>query len=299
MVKILLIEGGGKKGALPMATISNINDYLLRTKKTTVPEYFDFIIGQSVGGIITGALAAGATVEYMYNNFEDICEDGFKRSFKTFFKPGKYSHEHMQDVLGSKVISKSMLMEDAVFNLGIGSIDKNSKPDKNVMFTKRNAGKRTILDIVGLTYAAPIYFGYKYDPVFGKTYADAGTGIHNTPIQECLNMIAEQYPELKDEHKHIVSLGTGNNYNEGNPRKFGSLREGVDFLGLGREQAENSQIRFINNYSNMLNTTLYHFDIDIKKKYDKLDKGAYNYYYDKGHKMFEFIEEGDIDSILI
>ena len=298
MIRILCLEGGGKKGAITTSALKNIDQWLNNKNGESVQDYFDFIIGQSVGGILAAALACGKTPKFMNDNFKNICEQGFNRNLKTIFTPGKYSHEYMRNAL-SDIIPPSKKMKDSdKFNLGVGAINKDADPDKNVMFTKINAPNRNILDIVQFSYAAPYYFGYKFDPVTEKTYADAGIGIHNTPIFESLNMISEQFPEYYNEKKKIVSLGTGNNYKEGNAKNFGSIREGIDYLGIAKEQAEDTQVRFIENFAKQLKTKLYHFDVHIEEKYDKLDKSSYDYYQDKGNEMSEKMKEIGIGNIL-
>jgi|GEM_PF-6322961 len=271
-MNILVIEGGGMKGYIPAVAVQQS----LQNIK------FDMYVGSSVGGILAALYATGYNPGYVADIFPEMAEEGFKKRFWGRFTKGKYNANAMQDVL-SKFIKPHLKLNE-FDNIGLSTVIASESPAKNILLTKENC-LYSLLTALRMTYAAPFYFGYY--TFQGKTYADGGTGNSNLPL--ILTLVDLLKTKKIEENVNIYSVGTGNYYQKRDVSKFGGFREAIDFLGMSREQSEDTQIKLLSVIDCILPINHKHFDIDIKKKYDKLDKPEWGYYKEKGIELAEQI----------
>ncbi|HOV12661.1 MAG TPA: patatin-like phospholipase family protein [Spirochaetota bacterium] len=227
-LKVLSIDGGGIRGIIPAVVLTQLEKKI--QNKTGNPsarlsDYFDLIVGSSVGGLITSLLLlADKNNKPVYsacdilNLFLSRGKDIFKRdplqSFKSFFTlcdeqyPNKYIDSILNEYLGSSRLSS--LLKPALITAY--DIEK-----RKALFFKSHKAKNDnnydfyLKDVVRSTTAAPTYF----EPALIKSmsnnhYALIDGGIFaNNPAMcgyvEALKLIENASPE----NILFLSIGTG------------------------------------------------------------------------------------------
>jgi patatin-like phospholipase/acyl hydrolase len=156
--KVLVLEGGGALGVLPIHFLS-----MLPTDKQNL-EKVDVLSGCSIGGILAASLATGKQFGYIDSVFQERAKDCFVKRFNAKINPLSvpiYKNEALDIVL-----------KEMIGDITVGEI-KNIYPnlkviipaldvteDKYLVFSNlvHEYDDVSLFDIAGMTSAAPSYF---------------------------------------------------------------------------------------------------------------------------------------------
>jgi len=217
--RILSIDGGGIKGVMPAAYLTNIEE----TLGIKVSDYFDLIVGTSTGGIIALALGIGKRPQAILNLYKEKGATVFGQdvtvglglinrtylSVKQCFLR-KYSSNNLKEAL-SEVFGNERL-GDSKNRLVIPAYSDSRagpyifKTAHNERF--RNDYKTSAVDIAMATSAAPAYFP-KYQIKTGEELVDGGVWANNPTGVAALE--AACVLGWKMDKLHILSLGCTSN----------------------------------------------------------------------------------------
>jgi hypothetical protein len=283
MKRILVLDGGGAKGLIPLSILKAIEE---ETKKETFQE-FDLIVGSSVGavegGILsTGLIAADTFRDVMYNSVPDIFR---KRLRIPLFQP-IYSRKPIQYLLDTYVIGMKMRQCRTKFMAtSVSLVDGRTHFFKS---WEPKDGELELSKVVLRSGAAPLYFGTLVDEDIRDVWMDGGCGTMNAPIMQAfIESMRQRW--LLTEHVHILSLGCGQ-AKQGVPfdkaKNFKNIRQVAAFMdpikgGMARTELAKIQEEW------MTDLSMYDFDLsfqriemyDMPEKYDKLDGAKYRDYY--------------------
>ncbi len=279
--RILQLDGGGAKGVIQIAVLSEIEK---RTGRK-VSDIFDLIVGTSVGSIIGGSLATGKMSaqnfkELMCKSLPKAFKKRFPRNFRIFTKT-KYSRKPLVKLLEQE-LGKYTLMRECKTKFVCTSVCVNDGKNHYFKSWEDKDSKLGLIDVINRSYAAPYFFGAIDDPKEQKTWLDGGTGNSNCSLHEAL---IEAYKlDWIDTPISILSIGTG--YQAYNipfkkSKRWKNIRDILFFMmpgdgGLARNQSTNTKILLLNTISKELsNLTFQRLDKRISKKIDKMDGVKY------------------------
>jgi len=160
MRRILVIDGGGIKGAVPASFLANIEESLSHR----IADYFDLIVGTSTGGIIALALGLGLSAKETLAFYEQrgpkiFCGNPRFKALRHWFR-AKYDplplRLALEDVFGSRTLgesSKRLVIPS--FNPDTGEVHvwKTSHDPR-----LEKDFKKLVVDVAMSTVAAPTYF---------------------------------------------------------------------------------------------------------------------------------------------
>ncbi|WP_067139963.1 patatin-like phospholipase family protein [Oceanivirga salmonicida] len=220
MLKILSLDGGGLRGLYQIQVLKKIEKEL-----GNLNDYFDIIIGTSVGSMLACFIRLGYdvnTIEKQYlenlrktftiaeiyeNNFNSLKEilkkenqkvigieikDGIN-IFKTNNKTGEKYKAHMRETLINKKINKPF------YTISINISDREPK----IFRVDENSSTKDIVDAIASSTALPGLF--KPHEINGKFYSDGGV-LYNDPSLVALSIalkIEKDASKIK-----ILSIGT-------------------------------------------------------------------------------------------
>lgn len=202
MKNILVLPGGGAKGYLQLSVLVQLESLI----KKPIHEYFDLIVGSSVGGINAAVLASGKlTAEKYREQFIPICEKTFSKNY--FLRPPIvrpiYSRSKIVDF--SKTLFNDAKMNSLKTKVMITSV---SELDERTHFFKSwepKDGNELLRDVLPRTFAAPYYFGHAVDEKNRQVWMDGGVGINNDPTDFAYIEAERQgWNEFR-----IIVIGTG------------------------------------------------------------------------------------------
>jgi uncharacterized protein len=214
--RILSIDGGGIRGILPAAVLSELERRYLSGK--SVGDYFDLITGTSTGGIVALGLSIGLPAERVLSLYLEHGPKIFPPAKFDFFKLRSwwrkiqaYQHHRYDakrlETLLSKIFTDKMV-GDATRRLCIPSFDGFT--EVTIFKTPHHKDYRLdwsqpMVAVAMATAAAPSYF-----PVYknGTQYfADGGVWANN-PVMIGLTdaLVCNDVPRRQ---VHILSIGTG------------------------------------------------------------------------------------------
>lgn len=220
--RILSIDGGGMRGLLPLTILQEIEK---RTGKS-IAHLFDFIIGNSTGGIIALCLTAPGkdnqpkytakdATNFYYENASTIFSKSFFRSLTTGFGlwAPKYNRSSLDKLLHT-FFPCSMRLSQGVCPVMVTSYSLTN--DALSLWTSYRSQKETNKDIAmadaaGATSAAPTYFAPKQISLpNGSRIEEIDGGIYaNDPEEIAVTEALFQNPGLRPEQIFLLSLGTG------------------------------------------------------------------------------------------
>lgn len=104
--RILSIDGGGIRGIIPLALLTEMETELRRSvgEQASIVDHFDLICGTSTGGIIALSLALGMSAEDILELYQENAEVIFprkKRLLPRFFQP-EYDYSGLYSLLKEK-----------------------------------------------------------------------------------------------------------------------------------------------------------------------------------------------------
>jgi len=238
---ILSLDGGGTKGYIPLLVLEQIEE--ITGKK--IHELFDLIIGTSTGGIITCGLTVSENGSDNLYSLKDL-KEFYKEHAKTIFPDASiwskiksvrrplFNEEGISQVL--KEYFKESRISDCLTPIMVTTFDL--KENKPLIFKSRlaNVGSQSygyrknafLYDICRATSAAPYYlpsYSFNYTDSDGSIQKkleciDGGVYINNpslaalTEIKMFKEDVLYNKPLLKDDDIHILSIGTGEYYND-------------------------------------------------------------------------------------
>ena len=227
-LKVLSIDGGGIRGIIPAVVLMELEKKIqIKTGNLSarLSDYFDLIVGSSVGGLITSLLllpdkdnkpvySANDILDLFLSHGKDIFKWDPAQSFKSFFTlcdeqyPDKYINSILNEYLGSSRLSS--LLKPALITAydierrkAIFFRSHKAKLDNNYDFYLK--------DVVRSTTAAPTYFEPALIKSFSNTYyalIDGGIFANNPAMcgfVEALELIQNASPE----NILFLSIGTG------------------------------------------------------------------------------------------
>ena len=224
MRRILSIDGGGIKGALPASFLATLEDSIGHS----ITDYFDLIVGTSTGGIIALGLGLGLTAQQILSFYEIHGPKIFagNRLIRWLRQLGisKYDpaplRRALEEVFGKRTLgeSKKRLVIPS-FNLDTGEVHvwKTSHHPR----LERDY-KSTVVEVAIATAAAPTYFP-TYRSAAGAPLIDGGMWANNpiaVAVVEAIGVL--DWPR---ESIRVLSLGCGSS-----PLDIGLART----HGLGR-----------------------------------------------------------------
>ncbi len=281
MKKILQLDGGGTKGLIQMAVLTEIE------KITGVPihETFDLIVGTSVGSIIGGILASGKvsaayTQSVMCDTLPKVFKKRFHRSIR-FATKSKYKREPLVSVL-NKTIGQDMPMYRCRTNFLCTAVCVNDGKNHFFKSWSDKDGSLNLIDVINRSYAAPYYFGAIDDKKEKKTWLDGGTGNSNCSLDEAL--IEAYLLGWMDDEVSILSIGTGYRKHKisfKKSKRWRNIREVLFYNdpqdgGLARNQSTATKVYLLDTLSNDVpNLKFQRLDSPIPKKLDKMDAVKY------------------------
>lgn len=274
MKRILVLPGGGAKGTLQLKAIGHL-EMLIDCK---CADYFDLIVGTSVGGITGSVLASGmSSAETYYNDFKKVCKKTFKKNY--LLRPPLvrpiYSRDVIQDY--AENLFGDLKMNNLNTRLMITSV---SECDDRTHFFKSwepKDGSEKVVDVISRTYAAPYFFGHVIDYENRQVWLDGGTGVNND---------ATDFAYVEAERQgwsnfEILVIGTGyssiktdsfsktkSSSNLSQILKFVSPLEG----GLARQQFEEQQKNRYIHLSEASSGFVYNYvNVELPEELDKMD----------------------------
>lgn len=275
MKQILVLPGGGAKGYLQLSVLNHLETNIL---KKPISEYFDMIVGTSVGGLTAAVLASDKiSIQNFLPSFKTICSKTFKKNY--FLRPPIispiYSRKSILDF--SESLFSDMLMKSLKTKIIITSV---SELDEKTHFFKSwedKDGRERVCDVIPRTFAAPYFFGHVVDEENRQVWMDGATGLNNDPTDFA-------YIEAKRQgwdSFRILVVGTG--FSKEPEQSFheakdnGQLKQILTYLkpisgGLARYQYDFQQtIRFKELSEKNQNFKYDYINIEIPKDMDVLD----------------------------
>lgn len=278
MKRVLVIDGGGAKGIIPLTVLSKIE------KNIDVPidEKFDLIVGSSVGSIIGGVLASRSmSAARLLDKMKESLPEVFKKKLRIPILSPKYDRSVLTKIL-DYYIRNSMSMYICKTKFMCTSVNIVDGRTHFFKSWEEKDGNLGLVEAITRSYAAPLYFGAVVDNTGKNVWLDGGTGIDNCPLIKAYIEIKRQ--NWLNERVHILSLGCGYS-KSGIPfnkaKRYQNIRQILFYNsplegGLARKQSANEQVMASEIY--LANNPLHTFqrlDCEIPSKLDGMDKIQY------------------------
>ncbi|WP_071459769.1 CBASS cGAMP-activated phospholipase [Bacillus massilinigeriensis] len=203
-MRILCIDGGGIRGALPISFLAQLEE----EKKEPASHYFDMIAGTSTGAIIAASIAVGIPMKTLLENYIVFGKKIFTAQAYWGIFRSVYNDRFLRRLL--KKSFGNMLLKDVQMPLLLPAVDlthgnpiviKSCKVDEIEQYHELE-----LWDAVLSSCAAPLYFPPNH--LEGK-YMTADGGLWaNNPSLVGLTEAIHSFSE-KVENINILSLGTG------------------------------------------------------------------------------------------
>jgi patatin-like phospholipase/acyl hydrolase len=234
----IAIDGGGIRGVIATRALNIFEESL----EKSVFELTRLMAGTSTGSIITTELAAGTSVEELYQLHLDFGGKIFEKSWRTFFLPFtryRYPHESLKDALrmniGDQVMSDYWTINPAT-DVVITTYDLLENRPRFIKSWKSECQDWPAVKAVLASSSAQTYF-----PVVDGRYVDGGLGMYENP---CYLAAYELQFALKWdlEETTLISLGTGrypNAIQSGQPERFYRNGRCKRHFGISRIRRKN------------------------------------------------------------
>jgi patatin-like phospholipase/acyl hydrolase len=208
MRRILSIDGGGIKGALPASFLASLEDSLGQP----VADYFDLIVGTSTGGIIALGLGAGLTANEILSFYQTHGPKIFagNRILRLLRQIGisKYDATPLRKAL--EEVFRDKKLGDSKKRLVIPSLNLDSG-EVHVWKTSHHPRlerdyRSTMVEVAMATAAAPTYFP-TYRSAAGAPLIDGGMWANNpiaVAVVEAIGVLDWPRDSIR-----VLSLGCG------------------------------------------------------------------------------------------
>ncbi len=275
MKRVLVLSGGGVKGAIQLAPLCRLEGYGASDR---IYKQFDLIVGSSVGAITGGMLATGKVSMAEYRAlFLSLVHDIFKKKWFSMFRMPKYSREPFITAM-DQYLGKSFRMRDCKTKFMCTSVNLCDNKTHYFKSWENKDGILRLKNAIARSFAAPYYFGMIADSDEEALWVDGGMGLSNCPLDIAyIETIRQGWQEVE-----FTVLGTGHTcydyeYNE----KLSNLKQVYRYLmpqsgGLARLQSTSNQIhRILEISKHRPGITIKYFDRWLPLKYDKLNGVEY------------------------
>jgi len=279
MKRILVIDGGGLRGFIPLQVLQRVE------KRTGRPlwETFDLVVGTSVGAILGGLVASGALTAH---DIAALMDEAAPRMFTRRQWPllPKYSRQPFEEAWRAEV--GSIRLGDCTTTLMTTAVNLCDGRTHYFKSDDPADAEMPLEDAVAFSFAAPLFFGGIPDKKRKAVWLDGGTGIDNCPILEALYEVIHRGWLAEEDGVHILSLGCGF-IREGMPYKRASrkagrnVREILAFMkptegGMARQQSVDSRVSLSHRVAEFLpQLGMQRLDVQISGELDKLDGVKY------------------------
>jgi predicted acylesterase/phospholipase RssA len=287
MKQILVLPGGGAKGYLQLSVLKYIETEII---KKPISEYFDLIVGTSVGGLNAAVLASGKIAcEKYFSDFKTIASKTFTKNYllrPPLIRPiysRKFISNYADNLFGDSLMNSS---KPKLIITSVSELDERTHFFKS---WESKDGREQIKDVVLRTFAAPYFFGHVVDEENRQVWLDGATGLNNDPTDFA-------YIEAKRQgwdSFRILVVGTG--FSKETHQTFhqakdnSQLKQILTYLspisgGLARTQFDLQQeMRYFELATNNSNFKYDYINIEIPKELDIMDNSdvdEYDFYAD-------------------
>ncbi len=277
MKRILVLAGGGIRGAMQLDTLLFLERYYGRP----ISKIYDLIVGTSVGAITGGILATGMI------NMQDYREIFVKNVPNVFQKPWwrlglfrpLYKRENMKLLWKTFFGDQDLRMNHLQTKFVCTAV--NVCDDETHVFRSWNLDlqNESLFETIAKSFAAPYYFGPFRDEKKKIVWTDGGVGVSNAPLDWAFTETIElgwQY-----EPREFILLGTGGFHRA---VTFNHIKSNTDMRkifryldplkgGFARVQSELNQIRRMRVIANADPDIDFHvYQLQIPHKYEPIDK---------------------------
>lgn len=254
--------------------------------------YYDLVVGTSVGSIHASAIASGKiSIKEVADLYPSWLKQIFKKSWWPLQVP-KYNRTNFINIWLDKF--GMMKMKDCQTKLMITSVDLCE--DRNHYFKswEKDDGDEWLVTVICRSFSAPFYFGSLVDVANKKVWSDGGVGLSNISLNSTL-IESLLLGWLQNEEILIDAFGSGY-VDDSVPfdiaKKEGFVSQILDYMkpadgGMAREQSRLDQVLGVQKIAQTLkNIKFNYWDVQIDKKDKGMDKiELVNKYFDYGMTM--------------
>ena len=202
-VFLMCLDGGGVRGLLSLQILMAIRNRMKQIQPDCAPfqDYFDYLAGTSIGGLITLASSA------LNASLEESRADLFKVVDYVFPTKPTFTLEAADDIAKGTFGLKMKISEIKSPRIIVHTVEANVNPP--ILHKVRNFGANKsdwhVWEAGRATTAAPIYF-----PPHKDRYIDGGV-MANNPTLSAMTEVVQAAVEEKKQAKFglVVSIGTG------------------------------------------------------------------------------------------
>lgn len=230
-MRVLALDGGGARGLIQAQLLILLEDWLANEKGRWAPigEYFDLVVGTSVGGILALAVAQGSSADKIATFLRSAVQDVFptKRRWRLFapkYDPAPLMDAASQFFGGNTTLGSIGRTGECPTKPGILVVCQHAHERRTRLlkgaYSKhlaKYANSIKVVDVVRATSAAPLYFPPQI--IMGEPLLDGGLVANNPSLIGLLEgaklLVGQQQkafpagvssgiPEVK-----LLSIGTG------------------------------------------------------------------------------------------
>jgi len=277
--RLLALSGGGVKGYAQVQVLKKLEE-----DNGPLHDYYDLVIGASVGAIDAAILASGKkTMTEFEDGFPEMAKKIFKkRRFFSFRKFPKYQRKNFMEIW-DELIGLDFKMKDVKTKLMVLSVDLVTNKNRFFKSWHDDDGEERLVDIVMRSFAAPMFFGQLVDEKNKACWSDGGSGFDNLPLEEA-KITAEVHGWYQHNQIQIDAIGClfqkpTNTFKK--QKKNRMVRQVFDFMnpmegGLARAQSRQDQVdTMVYQAQKISNISFRYWDTTCSKKLDGLDKLKY------------------------
>lgn len=201
----IAIDGGGIRGVIVTKALSMLEKEL----NQPLHDVFRLTAGTSTGSIIAVGLASGLTAEHLFEMYQQLSGNVFKRGLRTalwYMFNYRYSDPPLQQALhtyfGDKTVGDLWKAEPPT-DLILTTFDVVENRTRFIKSYKSEYENWPLWKAVLASAAAPTYF-----PAVDGQYIDGGVGSYNNPCYLAAYEVQYSLP-WKPEETTLISIGTG------------------------------------------------------------------------------------------
>lgn len=292
-IYVLNLHGGGVKGCVQLGYLKYLQK-ILNDNNSNIVDFFDLIVGTSVGSIVGGGLAYGIFPNKLQNIFLDIIPKIFKKRLRI----PRYDRKILKNEFLSNIGDPKLYMLPTNFvATAVDVVDDRTHYFKS--WEDRDS-EMSLLDTILCSSAAPYYFG-KYIDESGMVWLDGGVGMNNNPILVTLTECFRQNWINSEHTVNIISIGTGfapENIKPYSVKNWTFVDELLYYANIFNGGRARTQLSFeIESYIKAMripNLNLYSINAPMDKKYNILDGVKYMNYYNEFGLNLEYTLESDM-----
>jgi patatin-like phospholipase/acyl hydrolase len=234
--KLLAIDGGGIRGVLSLQILAKIEDILIKESKRPdyhLADYFDYVAGTSIGGIIAAGIALGMSTAEILNFYLESFAGMFEKANMLRRLLFSYNSEpvanHLRSLFGEQTTLGSEDIETLLLLMMRNATTDSPWPISNNPFAMFNDPGHPacnlhlpLWQLVRASMAAPIEFAPEVITLGSQSFVfvDGGVTMYNNPAFQMFLMatvdrywprapVAQRGWEAGTDKMLVVSIGTG------------------------------------------------------------------------------------------